>query len=113
MNAAGFVPGGAGIPYAFQYAVKVLEIASKYRKGEPWLASGGTTNAWATSHADSRLLGMGVGRVDPGAGTYHIRNLHAGSRYTIVAGIDGVSRQWLGEQPTVKACSSTRFDLYF
>jgi len=36
VNAAGFVPGGPGIPYAFQYAVKVLEIASKYRKGEPW-----------------------------------------------------------------------------
>ena len=36
MNGAGFVPGGAGIPYAFQYAVKVLEIAAKYRAGEPW-----------------------------------------------------------------------------
>ena len=35
-NGAGFVPGGAGIPYAFQYAVKVLEIAAKYRAGEPW-----------------------------------------------------------------------------
>ncbi len=35
-NAAGLVPGGAGIPYAFQYAVKVLEIAAKYRAGEPW-----------------------------------------------------------------------------
>lgn len=34
--AAGFVPGGPGIPYAFQYALKVLEIAGKYRKGEPW-----------------------------------------------------------------------------
>src|SRR3712207_6778961 len=32
-NAAGFVPGGAGIPYAFQYAVKVLEITAKYRAG--------------------------------------------------------------------------------
>jgi hypothetical protein len=29
-------PRGAGIPYAFQYALKVLEIASKYRKGESW-----------------------------------------------------------------------------
>ena len=36
VNGAGFVPGGAGIPYAFQYAVKVLEIAAKYRAGEPW-----------------------------------------------------------------------------
>ena len=36
VNGAGFVPGGAGIPYAFQYAVKVLEIAGKYRAGEPW-----------------------------------------------------------------------------
>ena len=36
MLAAGFVPGGPGIPYAFQYALKVLEIAGKYRKGESW-----------------------------------------------------------------------------
>jgi alkylhydroperoxidase/carboxymuconolactone decarboxylase family protein YurZ len=36
VNGAGFVPGGSGIPYAFQYAVKVLEIAAKYRAGEPW-----------------------------------------------------------------------------
>lgn len=34
--AGGFVPNGPGIPYAFQYAVKVLEIAQKYRAGEPW-----------------------------------------------------------------------------
>jgi alkylhydroperoxidase/carboxymuconolactone decarboxylase family protein YurZ len=34
--AAGFVPNGPGIPYAFQYALKVLEIAQKYRAGEPW-----------------------------------------------------------------------------
>jgi alkylhydroperoxidase/carboxymuconolactone decarboxylase family protein YurZ len=34
--AAGFVPGGPGIPYAFEYAVKVLEIAAKHRKGEKW-----------------------------------------------------------------------------
>ena len=34
--AAGFVPGGPGIPYAFEYAVKVLDIAGKYRKGEKW-----------------------------------------------------------------------------
>jgi alkylhydroperoxidase/carboxymuconolactone decarboxylase family protein YurZ len=32
----GFVPNGPGIPYAFQYALKVLEIAGKYRKGEKW-----------------------------------------------------------------------------
>ncbi len=36
MIAAGFVPGGPGIPYAFEYALKVLEVAEKYRKGEPW-----------------------------------------------------------------------------
>jgi alkylhydroperoxidase/carboxymuconolactone decarboxylase family protein YurZ len=36
MIAAGFVPNGPGIPYAFQYALKVLEVAGKYRKGEPW-----------------------------------------------------------------------------
>jgi alkylhydroperoxidase/carboxymuconolactone decarboxylase family protein YurZ len=34
--AAGFVPGGPGIPYAFEYALKVLDIAGKYRKGEKW-----------------------------------------------------------------------------
>jgi alkylhydroperoxidase/carboxymuconolactone decarboxylase family protein YurZ len=33
---AGFVPGGPGIPYAFEYALKVLDIAAKYRKGEKW-----------------------------------------------------------------------------
>ncbi len=32
----GFVPNGPGIPYAFQYALKVLEVAGKYRKGEAW-----------------------------------------------------------------------------
>ncbi|MSQ22869.1 MAG: carboxymuconolactone decarboxylase family protein [Dehalococcoidia bacterium] len=32
----GFVPNGPGISYAFQYALKVLEIAGKYRKGEAW-----------------------------------------------------------------------------
>jgi alkylhydroperoxidase/carboxymuconolactone decarboxylase family protein YurZ len=34
--AAGFVPHGAGIPYACQYAAKVLETADRYRAGEPW-----------------------------------------------------------------------------
>jgi alkylhydroperoxidase/carboxymuconolactone decarboxylase family protein YurZ len=34
--AGGFVPNGPGIPYSFQYAVKVLDIAGKYRKGEKW-----------------------------------------------------------------------------
>lgn len=33
---AGFVPGGPGIPYAFEYAAKVLDVAAKYRKGEKW-----------------------------------------------------------------------------
>jgi alkylhydroperoxidase/carboxymuconolactone decarboxylase family protein YurZ len=33
---AGFVPGGPGIPYAFEYALKVLDVAGKYRKGESW-----------------------------------------------------------------------------
>lgn len=36
MVAAGFVPGGPGIPYAFEYAAKVLDVAGKYRKGEKW-----------------------------------------------------------------------------
>ncbi|MBI4199867.1 MAG: carboxymuconolactone decarboxylase family protein [Chloroflexi bacterium] len=33
---AGFVPNGPGIPYAFEYALKVLEVAGKVRKGEKW-----------------------------------------------------------------------------
>jgi len=33
---AGFVPNGPGIPYAFEYAVKCVEIAQKYLNGEPW-----------------------------------------------------------------------------
>ncbi|MBI4770108.1 MAG: carboxymuconolactone decarboxylase family protein [Chloroflexi bacterium] len=36
MLAAGFVPGGPGIPYAFEYAAKTLDIAAKHRKGEKW-----------------------------------------------------------------------------
>jgi len=34
MLAAGFVPNGPGIPYAFEYAAKTLDIAGKIRKGE-------------------------------------------------------------------------------
>ena len=34
--AAGFYPNSPGIPYAFEYAAKTLEIVQKYRKGEPW-----------------------------------------------------------------------------
>ncbi|MBI3361754.1 MAG: carboxymuconolactone decarboxylase family protein [Chloroflexi bacterium] len=34
--AAGFVPGGPGIPYAFEYALKTLDVAGKHRKGEKW-----------------------------------------------------------------------------
>ena len=34
MLAAGFVPGGPGIPYAFEYAAKTLDIAGKIRKGD-------------------------------------------------------------------------------
>lgn len=33
---AGFVPNANGIPYAFEYAAKCLEIAAKYRAGEEW-----------------------------------------------------------------------------
>lgn len=36
MILAGFVPGGPGIPYAFEYALKCLDIETKYRKGEKW-----------------------------------------------------------------------------
>jgi len=33
---AGFVPNGPGIPYAFEYAVKCVELAQKITKGEEW-----------------------------------------------------------------------------
>ena len=36
MILAGFVPGGPGIPYAFEYALKCLDIFDKYKKGEKW-----------------------------------------------------------------------------
>ncbi|MFQ5612962.1 MAG: carboxymuconolactone decarboxylase family protein [Anaerolineae bacterium] len=36
MIAAGFVPNGTGIPYAFEYAAKCLDIAAKYQAGEEW-----------------------------------------------------------------------------
>jgi alkylhydroperoxidase/carboxymuconolactone decarboxylase family protein YurZ len=36
MLAAGFVPNGPGIPYAFEYAAKCMDIAAKYRAGEDW-----------------------------------------------------------------------------
>ena len=36
MLAAGFVPGGPGIPYAFEYAAKAMDIAAKHRAGEKW-----------------------------------------------------------------------------
>ncbi len=36
MIAAGFVPNGTGIPYAFEYAVKCMDIAAKFNAGEEW-----------------------------------------------------------------------------
>jgi len=36
MIAGGFVPNGTGIPYAFEYAAKCMDIAAKYRAGEKW-----------------------------------------------------------------------------
>jgi alkylhydroperoxidase/carboxymuconolactone decarboxylase family protein YurZ len=36
MIGAGFVPAGPGIPYAFEYAAKCLDIADKFSKGESW-----------------------------------------------------------------------------
>jgi alkylhydroperoxidase/carboxymuconolactone decarboxylase family protein YurZ len=36
MILAGFVPGGPGIPNAFEYALKCLDIEAKFRKGEEW-----------------------------------------------------------------------------
>jgi alkylhydroperoxidase/carboxymuconolactone decarboxylase family protein YurZ len=36
MILAGFVPGGPGIPYAFEYALKCLDIEAKHNKGEEW-----------------------------------------------------------------------------
>jgi len=36
MMLAGFVPGGNGIPYAFEYAAKCVDIAQKMESGEDW-----------------------------------------------------------------------------
>jgi alkylhydroperoxidase/carboxymuconolactone decarboxylase family protein YurZ len=36
MILGGFVPGGPGIPYAFEYALKCVDIDAKFRKGEDW-----------------------------------------------------------------------------
>ncbi len=36
MIGAGFVPNGPGIPYAFEYAAKCMDIAAKFRAGEDW-----------------------------------------------------------------------------
>ena len=36
MMLGGFVPGGPGIPYAFEYAAKCVDLADKMIKGEPW-----------------------------------------------------------------------------
>jgi hypothetical protein len=33
---AGFVPNGPGIPYAFEYAAKCFDLATKIEKGEEW-----------------------------------------------------------------------------
>jgi AhpD family alkylhydroperoxidase len=34
--AAGFYPNAPGIPYAFEYAAKVLDITAKFRAGKDW-----------------------------------------------------------------------------
>lgn len=36
MILGGFVPGGPGIPYAFEYALKCVDIYNKFTKGEEW-----------------------------------------------------------------------------
>ncbi|NOZ07209.1 MAG: carboxymuconolactone decarboxylase family protein [Chloroflexi bacterium] len=36
MIGAGFVPNAPGIPYAFEYAAKCMDIAAKFRAGEDW-----------------------------------------------------------------------------
>lgn len=36
MILAGFVPNGPGIPYAFEYAAKCVELAQKIINGEEW-----------------------------------------------------------------------------
>ena len=36
MVGGGFVPGGPGIPYAFEYALKCMQIAGAVRAGEEW-----------------------------------------------------------------------------
>ena len=84
-----------------------------YRGNSLWKTSSGSTNAWSTEVDNAPILGMNEGHVDANAGTYRITNLQGGSHYTIVATINGVTKQWLaGAQPVVNACGSTRFDLH-
>jgi hypothetical protein len=85
-----------------------------FRNGVLWKAHGGSVNAWSVEAPNSPVLGMGLGKVNPNTGTYSINFLTVMSRYTLVAGIDGVSKQFLtGSLPIVGPCAWTHYDLHF
>jgi len=85
-----------------------------FRNGVLWKAHGGSVNAWSIEAANMPVLGMGLGSVNPGTGTYSINFLTVMSRYTLIAGVDGVSKQFItGSLPIVGPCAWTHYDLYF
>ena len=85
-----------------------------FRGNTLWRAHGGTVNAWSIEAANSPVLGMGLGTVNPGQGTYSINFLTVMSRYTLIANVDGVSKQFLsGALPAVSPCAWTHYDLHF
>ena len=85
-----------------------------FRNGVLWRAHGGSVNAWSVEAPNSPVLGMGLGRVNPNTGTYSINFLTVMSHYTLVAGVDGVSKQFItGSLPIVGPCAWTHYDLYF
>jgi hypothetical protein len=85
-----------------------------FRNGVLWKAHGGSVNAWSIEASNMPVLGMGLGTVNPGTGTYSINFLTVMSRYTLIAGVDGVSKQFItGSLPIVGPCAWTHYDLYF
>ena len=85
-----------------------------FRNGVLWQAHGGQVDAWSIEASNMPVLGMGIGTVNPGAGTYSINFLTVMSRYTLIANVDGVSKQFItGSLPIVGPCAWTHYDLYF
>ena len=85
-----------------------------FRNGVLWTAHGGSVDAWSIEASNMPVLGMGLGTVNPAAGTYSINFLTVMSRYTLIAVVDGVSKQFItGSLPIVGPCAWTHYDLYF